>query len=54
MSKRRRIRVTPERRAKPDYRKMSAALQAYLAAQAEVDAETEHQRTKPRRQRGPS
>lgn len=37
---RRRIYVQPQRRQKPDYRKISAALQSYLAAQAEVDAET--------------
>ena len=37
---RRRINVQPQRRQKPDYRKISAALQAYLAAQAEVDAES--------------
>jgi len=39
MNKHRKIRVTPQRKRKPDYRKMTAALQAYLAAQAEVDAE---------------
>lgn len=37
----RRIRITPHRKRKPDYRKMSAALQAFLAAQAEADAEAE-------------
>ncbi len=37
--KKRRLRVTPQRKRKPDYRKMSAALQGYLAAQAEADAE---------------
>jgi hypothetical protein len=47
----RRIRVTPERKRKPDYRKISAALQDYIAAQAEVDAAAEH--LKPRK-RGPS
>ncbi len=36
--KKRRLRVTPQRKRKPDYRKMSAALQRYLEAQAEVDA----------------
>lgn len=36
---RRHINVQPQRRQKPDYRKISAALQAYLAAQAEVEAE---------------
>jgi hypothetical protein len=54
MTKPRRIRVTPERRSKPDHRKMSAALQAYLAAQAEVDAETEHRRIKPKPRGGQS
>ena len=50
MPKPRKIRVTPERRRKPDYRKMSAALQAYLAAQAEAEAEqqTQHRPPKPR------
>ncbi len=38
-NRKRKLQVTPKRRRKPDYRKMSAALQAYLAAQAEVDAE---------------
>ncbi len=43
MHKKRRLRVTPQRKRKPDYRKMSAALQAYLAAQAEADAEAQRQ-----------
>jgi len=57
---RRRIEVQPQRRQKPDYRKISAALQAYLAAQAEVDAESEvrggHGASGPRgrRPRGPA
>jgi hypothetical protein len=45
---RRKVRVTPQRKRQPDYRKMSAALQAYLAAQAEVDAQCEHEK-QPRR-----
>ena len=38
-SKKRKLRVTPQRKHRPDYRKMSAALQIYLQAQAEADAE---------------
>jgi hypothetical protein len=41
MAKERRLHVQPNRRRKPDYRKLSAALQVYLAAQAEADAEAE-------------
>lgn len=37
----RRIHVEPQRRRKPDYRKISAALQAYVVAQAEADAEAD-------------
>jgi len=42
MARPRRIRVKPQRKRKPDYRKISAALQDYLAAKAEVDAEALH------------
>ena len=45
----RRIRVEPQRRRKPDYRKISAALQAYMAAQAEVDAKAADKGTPPPR-----
>ena len=45
----RKIRVEPQRRRKPDYRKISAALQAYMAAQAEVDAEATVKGTSPPR-----
>lgn len=38
-NRKRKLRVTPKRKRKPDYRKMSAALQIYLASQAEADAE---------------
>lgn len=38
-NRKRKLHVTPKRKRKPDYRKMSAALQVYLEAQAEVDAE---------------
>lgn len=57
---RRHIRVEPQRRLKPDYRKISAALHAYLAAQAEVDAEAEFRGdasggpVRPRRPRRPA
>jgi hypothetical protein len=37
----RRIRVQAQRRRKPDYRKTSAALQAYVIAQAEADAQAQ-------------
>ena len=43
----RKIRVEPHRRRKPDYRKISAALQAYMAAQAEADAEAAAHGTPP-------
>lgn len=41
MDRKRRIRVQPQRKRKPDYRKLSAALQAYVAAQAEADAQAQ-------------
>jgi hypothetical protein len=44
MAKDRHIRVTGQRKRKPDYRKLSAALLAYVAAQAEADAETQQER----------
>lgn len=43
MGKQRHIRVTGQRKRKPDYRKLSAALLAYVAAQAEADAEAQEQ-----------
>ena len=46
----RRIHDTPQQRRKPDYRKLSAALQAYLAAQTEVDAEQLRNGKPPRRE----
>jgi hypothetical protein len=46
----RKLRVTPQRKRKPDYRKISAALQAHLAAQAEADAESDYQK-QPRKPR---
>jgi hypothetical protein len=49
--KKRKLRVTPQRKRKPDYRKMSAALEAYLNAQAEADAEAGSRPPKPRRER---
>lgn len=48
--RKRHIHITPARKRKPDYRKLSAALQAYIAAQAEVDAEADYaKRNKPPR-----
>ena len=41
MGKHREVHAKPNRRRKPDYRKLSAALQAYVAAQAEADAEAQ-------------
>jgi hypothetical protein len=49
MKKARRIRVTPQRKRKPDYRNMSAALQAYLAAQAEAEAQQQQPERPPKR-----
>jgi hypothetical protein len=45
MGKDRHIRVTGQRKRTPDYRKLSAALLAYVAAQAEADAEQQGRKT---------
>lgn len=50
MTKReRRLRATPRRRTKPDMHKLSRALLALAAADAEREAQAQHEQKRPKR-----